>query len=90
MATNAEKKHLSRIAALPCALCGAHGVQIHHILEGRVKGRKSGHFTAIPLCVDCHQGRNGIHGDQAMLKVYKKTELQLLGETIEKLYENAQ
>lgn len=87
MTTTAEKRHLDRLAQMPCALCGAHGVQIHHILEGRIKGRKSGHFTAIPLCPGCHMdSNNGVHGRQAMLKVMKKTELELLGETIETLY----
>ena len=80
--------HLSRLAAMPCAICGAVGqTEVHHILEGRVKGRKSGHYTAIPLCVSCHRGSMGIHGNQAMLKIHKTTELELLGETIEKLME---
>ena len=33
---------------------------------------------AVPLCKDCHQGPNGIHGDRAMLKVQKIEELDLL------------
>lgn len=86
MTTKSEKAHLERLSEMPCALCGAHGVQIHHILEGRIKGRKSAHMTAIPLCPDCHQGSsNGIHGRQAMWKVMKKTELMVLAETLEKL-----
>ena len=83
-----SKDHLSRLAAMPCAICGTAGqTEVHHILEGRVKGRKSGHYTAIPLCVSCHRGSMGIHGKQVMLKVHKTTELELLGETIEKLME---
>lgn len=86
MASRTEERHLERLAEMPCALCGAYGVQIHHVLEGRIKGRKSGHMTAIPLCPDCHQGsENGIHGRRAMWNVMKKTELELLAETIEKL-----
>jgi hypothetical protein len=82
-----ESAHLGRVSGLPCCLCGTQPVEIHHILEGRIKGRKSGHWTAIPLCPDCHRGsNNGIHGRQAMLKIYKKTELELLGDTLEKLY----
>ena len=86
MSKKSEQKHLNLVALLPCCLCGSRGVEVHHILEGRVKGRKSGHFTAIPLCPSCHRGSHGIHGNQSMMKVYKKTELELLGETIERLY----
>ena len=83
-----SKDHLSRLSSMPCALCGTVGqTEVHHILEGRVKGRKSGHYTAIPLCVSCHRGSMGIHGNQAMLKIHKTTELELLCETIEKLME---
>lgn len=87
MTTKAQAQHLTRLASLPCCLCGTQPVEVHHILEGRVKGRKSGHWTAIPLCPDCHRGsHNGIHGQQAMLKVMKTTELELLAETLETLY----
>ena len=87
MTTKAEKAHLSRIAAQPCALCGAQPVEVHHILEGRIKGRKSGHWTAIPLCVDCHRhSLRGIHGRKDMLKVMKTTELELLAQTLERIY----
>lgn len=86
MTSKTEKQHLERLSQMPCALCGAHGVHVHHILEGRIKGRKSGHMTAIPLCPSCHMdSHNGIHGRRAMWDVMKKTELELLAETIEKL-----
>lgn len=81
------KNHLSKIHALPCGLCGANNVEAHHILEGRTPGRKSPDALAIPLCVDCHRGEeNGIHGRRAMWNIYRKSELDILAETIEKLY----
>ena len=90
MTTKAEHAHLNRVASLPCCLCGAKPVEVHHILEGRIKGRKSGHWTSIPCCPDCHRGsHNGIHGRQAMMKIMKTTELELLGQTLEKLYGEA-
>ena len=89
-ATASEKRHLARLAELPCCLCGAFGSEVHHILEGRIKGRKSGHWTAIPLCISCHRdGKLGIHGQQNMLRIMKKTELELLAETLEKIYGRA-
>lgn len=86
MKTKAQSAHLDRVASLPCCLCGDSPVEIHHILEGRIKGRKSGHWTAIPLCVSCHRGSMGIHGNHAMLKINKITELELLGNTLEAIY----
>lgn len=84
----AAKRHVGRVKMLPCALCGAGAPSdAHHLLEGRIQGRRSSDFCTIPLCKDCHQGeRNGVHGQQMMLKIMKKTELQLLAETIETLY----
>ena len=86
--SNAERKHLYRVKSLPCSLCGASAPSdAHHILEGRIQGRKSADWCTIPLCKDCHQGaKNGIHGEQIMLKIMKQTELALLAQTIETLY----
>ncbi len=84
---SAGSKHMGRVAELPCCLCGTSPVEVHHILEGRIKGRRSASFTTIPLCYDCHRGdKNGIHGQQAMLKIMKTTELELLAITLERLY----
>jgi len=81
------KAHMSLVAALPCALCEGYPVELHHILEGRTPGRKSPDWLVIPLCPDCHRGDdNGIHGRQAMLKIKKTSELQLLAKTYETLY----
>lgn len=83
-----SRNHMQRVKELPCCLCGASAPSdAHHILEGRIKGRKAHDFCTIPLCKDCHKGaRNGIHGEQIMLKIMKQNELNLLGETLERLY----
>ena len=83
-ATAKEKAHLARIKSLPCGVCGDANIShAHHIKEG---DRRISHFATIPLCSDCHQGNhNGIHGEKAMWKVMKKTELLVLAETIEAL-----
>lgn len=84
----AARRHIGRVKSLPCALCAASAPSdAHHILEGRIQGRRSDDFVTIPLCKDCHQGeRNGIHGQQIMLKIMHETELSLLAQTIETLY----
>lgn len=86
--TASSKRHVMRIKSLPCSLCKAPAPSdAHHILEGRVQGRKSSDWCAIPLCRSCHQDpRNGIHGQQIMLKIMHETELSLLAQTIETLY----
>lgn len=32
--TLAAKRHMGRVAALPCCVCGAQPVEVHHILPG--------------------------------------------------------
>lgn len=81
------QSHLDRIHELPCCLCGSYGVHAHHIGEGRTFGKRAQlHFAVIPLCPACHTGSQGVHGDKTMLRIVKKSELELLAETLETLY----
>lgn len=86
--SNIDSYHIEKVKSLPCCLCGAHAPSdAHHILESRIKGRKPGAFCTIPLCKDCHQGgRNGVHGQQIMLRLMKQTELNLLDMTLRRIY----
>lgn len=80
------KDHMGRVASLPCAVCGASPVEVHHVLEGRTPGRRSSDFLTIPLCPSCHRdNHNGIHGQRRMWDVMKKTEMSCLADTIERL-----
>ena len=83
--SKASRLHLARVAALPCACCGDAGVQVHHIREGQGLAQRASDWLVIPLCPLCHTGPNGAHGDKALMKVYKTSELQMLANTIEKL-----
>ena len=84
--TVAESRHLERVKELPCGLTGVPGPSYaHHIRTGQGMSQRAGHYLAIPLSYDAHQGGNGIHGDRSLWKVYKKTELDVLDETIAKL-----
>lgn len=82
----ANRNHMGRVKELPCALCGAPGPShAHHIRDGVGMSQRSSDFLTIPLCPDCHQGPNGIHGDRTLWNIYKRTELDCLAETIKRL-----
>lgn len=62
----AGKRHMARVARLPCVICGGRPVQIHHCIHGRYGQRKVSDFETIPLCPDHHQiGPYAIHNDKA-------------------------
>lgn len=89
MSKTQEQQHIERVKSLPCCLCGHYPPSdAHHILEGRINGRKAGDFCTIPLCKDCHQGQDGIHGTQAIIKVMHENELNLLDSTLKKLFKS--
>lgn len=84
--TRAEKKHVDRVAAQPCAICDAHGVHVHHIREGQGMAQRASNWLTIPLCPDCHLGPRGVHGDKSVLRARKVGELDLLAQTLERIY----
>ena len=79
---------MERIAAMPCICCRLNGLSqgtktcVHHIREGR-EARND--FLTLPLCWDCHQGPQGIHGDKTYLRLLKMSEWALLAKVIEAL-----
>ena len=79
------KKHLDRIAQMPCACCGAHGVHVHHIRSGQGMSQRASDFLVVPLCPECHQGPQGVHGDRTLMRIYKLSELDMLANTIARL-----
>lgn len=77
--TKRERLHLARIKEMPCGVCGQSGPSdAHHIKQHH-------QYLCIPLCRDCHQGYNGIHGTKALWRVRKLDELIVLNETIRNL-----
>lgn len=83
--TKAEKRHMAKVAELPCCLCGMMPVELHHIREGQGMAQRAGNMLCIPLCASCHRGPKGIHGDKTMLRIRKVDELDLLNETLLKV-----
>lgn len=82
---NADKRHMGRVAELPCACCGVHGVQVHHIREGQGMAQRASNWLTVPLCPECHTGPRGVHGDRSIMRTLKLSELDMLANTIEKL-----
>lgn len=75
--TVAERRHIERVAALPCVVCGAPGPsEVHEIAQGKW-------WLSCALCPDCHRGGfNGLHGQRRIWSVKKMSELDALSETI--------
>lgn len=80
--TQAEIEHQTKVAEMGCIVCQLrldvqHGdTYIHHV---RVNAKRhDNHLNVLPLCFECHQGREGVHGDKSRLRDTGKTELELL------------
>ena len=77
------KEYMGIIAQMPCALCGDRPVHVHHIREGQGMAQRASDFLTIPLCPSCHTSSVGVHGDKTILRIMKKSELDLLADTIQ-------
>jgi hypothetical protein len=75
--TAAESRHAAVIAGMDCIVCGQGGPsEVHEPEQGMW-------WIAIPLCSECHRGRNGWHGDRLRWKLRKVSELSAINQTIE-------
>lgn len=83
----AGKRHMARVATLPCCICGAQPVEVHHIREGQGAAQRAQDALTIPLCPEHHRGAAGIHGlgRRGFYARYKRDELDYLADTIERL-----
>lgn len=88
MSSAAGKKHMGMVADLGCCICRRFGygktpAHVHHIRTGIGMGRRASDFETIPLCLEHHQGNEGIHGmgRKAWERHFGVTELELLVET---------
>lgn len=86
-----NKQHANNLTDLGCICCSIMGTgqttrtEIHHIREGQGAAQRAGDYLTIPLCADCHRGKNGVHGDKRYLTIIKMTELDLLNETLKRV-----
>ena len=51
-----SKKHLERVAALPCCVTGKYSVQVHHLKLSPITGtsQKASDFFTMPLSPEIH------------------------------------
>jgi hypothetical protein len=94
MTTNAERKHMNKVAELGCAVCwrvhGPHDpgpVELHHPRHGTGMGQRAKHMDVIGLCPEHHRGNTGVHGlgTKGFSKHYGFNEADLLADTLERL-----
>lgn len=83
----AVERWMEKVASLDCILCGKRPVELHHIREGQGAAQRAPDVLCLPLCPDCHRGNNGVHGlgRKGFYARYKRDELDLLADTIERL-----
>jgi len=67
MTTLKQKKHMSKVADLGCAVCRRLGyegtpAELHHPRAGTGAGRRASNMSVIPLCPEHHRGATGLHG----------------------------
>ena len=83
MARSANLEYMQKVRELGCLICGS-PASAHHIREERIKND----FLVIPLCPDHHQGVFSIHMAKREFQNVYGSELEMLAETIEKLFKN--
>ena len=80
---------MGRVKGMRCVCCYLLDRQqqsitdVHHI---RANGQARNHRLALPLCHDdCHQGRNGVHGEGVYLRILGMSEWDMLAVVLEQL-----
>lgn len=78
--TVSERRHIERVALLPCSLCDQPGPsEVHEIAQGQW-------YTSVALCAECHRGNLlGLHGQRRAWKLRKMGEIDALAVTVRRL-----
>lgn len=65
--TVSGRKHMARVAGLPCVCCGCWPVEVHHCISGRFGQRRASDLETIPLCPRHHRiGPESIHENKTL------------------------
>jgi hypothetical protein len=86
------KRHMGRVAKVPCVLCARMGLGetpalVHHIKYGQGASDRASDFLTVAVCEFHHVGEGGIHQlkEHGLYLRYKCSELDLLADTLEAL-----
>lgn len=84
------KRHLKRVAEYGrtngCVVCQAPYAHLHHSREDVGMAQRANDWLCMPLCLDCHTGPQGIHGDRSRWKLRGMDEGKALALTLEAIY----
>ena len=86
------KRHMGRVAEVPCVLCAHLGIGdspalVHHMKLGTGASDRASDFLTIALCQEHHIGANGVHTlkEKGLRLRYNLSEIDLLAMTLEAL-----
>ena len=86
------KRHMARVAAVPCVLCSHLGLgespaQVHHLKLGTGASDRASDMLTVALCPAHHNGPDGVHmlKERGLRLRYNLSEIDLLTMTLEAL-----
>ena len=80
-----SKKHMARVAELPCIACGYQPVHVHHIRKAPLTGAglKASDWFAFPLCQKHHAD---LHSDIPAWEMAYGSQVSHVERTLDTLY----
>ena len=58
---------------ITCRLCGSSKlIEYHHVFGGAYRGKSTKLGYVVPLCHECHQGKNGVHSNHERGLILKR------------------
>lgn len=80
-----SRKHLARVATLPCVVCGTSEVQVHHLRMAPITGagHKASDWLTLPLCQRDHAD---LHADIPLWEMRYGRQIDHIVKTLGRLY----
>lgn len=87
--TARAKAHMERVAQLPCVICGAWPVVVHHVIHDRGAQRRASDLETVPLCSRHHDytSPEGLHAAPRRWRDLHGPDHGFLGRVVEMLRE---